>query len=97
MFANYGTPVVATEGGDASDNTGGAGGIAIVLQGDSGVQYYYAHLQEIANLGRVEAGQVIGYVGDTGNASGTPHLHIQIQPGGWGTDINPYPTIASAC
>jgi murein DD-endopeptidase MepM/ murein hydrolase activator NlpD len=97
MFANYGTPVVATEGGDASDNTGGAGGIAIVLQGDSGVQYYYAHLEEIATLGRVEAGQVIGYVGDTGNAAGTPHLHIQIQPGGWGTDIDPYPTIAAAC
>jgi murein DD-endopeptidase MepM/ murein hydrolase activator NlpD len=97
MFADYGTPVVAVVGGSASDNSGGAGGIALVLDGDNGEQYYYAHLQEIAAEGSVSPGQVIAYVGDTGNARGTPHLHFEIHPGGWGTAVNPYPALASSC
>ncbi|MPY92047.1 MAG: peptidoglycan DD-metalloendopeptidase family protein [Acidimicrobiia bacterium] len=97
MFSNYGVPVVAVESGHAEENTGGAGGIGVYLTGSSGQSYYYAHLQEVGTTGSVSEGTVVGYVGDTGNARGTPHLHFEVHPGGWGTAVNPYPYVASRC
>ncbi|MDH4146851.1 MAG: peptidoglycan DD-metalloendopeptidase family protein [Acidimicrobiia bacterium] len=98
MFADYWVPVVAVESGYVAENSGGAGGIGQYLNGSSGTSYYYAHLAGIEVQGQVYQGQVIGYVGDTGNASGgPPHLHFEIHPGGWGTASNPYPSVASYC
>ena len=88
VFAAFGTPIVSSEAGKViQKGTAGAGGISVWLRGDSGMGYYYAHLQSWAKdlqVGqRIEKGYVIGFVGDTGNAEGgSPHLHFELHPGG---------------
>ncbi len=103
IFASKGTPLVATTDGvigKTSPVEEGLGGITVWLYGFDNVQYYYAHMEKIApgiEVGtQVSAGQVIGYVGNTGNARTTPpHVHFQIHPGG-GEPINPYPYLVAA-
>jgi len=96
MLAPTGTPLQAIVSGAVAHRNNRLGGITISLLGDNGNRYYYAHLVAYEGLpGRVEQGQVIGYVGDTGNATGTPHLHFEIRPGG-GVPVNPYPSVRAA-
>jgi murein DD-endopeptidase MepM/ murein hydrolase activator NlpD len=98
IFAAMGTPLVATESGVLDRvGTAGLGGMRLWLEGDSGNAYYYAHLiafaPGMADGIRVNAGDVVGFVGDTGNAKGTsPHLHFEVHPGG-GDAVNPYPLL----
>jgi len=95
--------VAVADGSIARLVTNAAGGITIYEWGaGQRFVYYYAHLQEyargIAEGETVRRGQVIGYVGTTGNAPpGTPHLHFAIarvdKVNQWwgGTPIDPYP------
>ena len=100
MIAPEGTPLVSIETGYVwSPNWHWAGGIGLYIRGDSGDIYYYAHLQGyaagIVDGVRVNKGQTIGYVGNTGNSS-VPHLHLGYQPGG-GPLTNPYQLMVKLC
>ena len=99
MMADYGTPVVAIVSGTASYVAyDGSGGNMIFLDGDDGNSYWYMHNQEnfISEGQHVEVGEEIATVGDTGNASGTPHVHFEYHPGGGGA-VNPYSLVAALC
>jgi peptidoglycan hydrolase-like protein with peptidoglycan-binding domain len=77
------------------DYPGSLAGNGVRLTMDDGTYFFYAHMSEIADgieLGvPVKAGQVLGYVGNTGN-SGTNHLHFEVHPKG-GAAVNPYPLV----
>ncbi len=79
------------------DKPGSLGGNALRLTADDDTYFHYAHLSEFATgieLGsEVVAGQIIGYVGSTGNSS-TPHLHFEYHPFG-GSAVNPYSMVKS--
>ncbi len=93
-----GTPTVDPVGGRVVHRGNSVGGLSWHLYGDDGHYYYGTHLSGYANegAGHVAAGTVIGYVGDTGNARGNPHLHFEIHPNN-GAAVNPYPTVARYC
>ena len=96
MLAPTGTPLVAVVSGFTSQGNNRLGGITVSVHGDNGNRYYYAHVSSYEGVpGRVEQGQVIAYVGESGNAAGTPHLHFEIHPQG-GLAMNPYPSIVAA-
>jgi murein DD-endopeptidase MepM/ murein hydrolase activator NlpD len=102
VFADIGTPVVAVADGTLSQvgvNT--LGGNRLWLTDDQGAAYYFAHLSAYAAVAlegaRVRAGEVIAYVGNTGQAITTPpHLHFEVHPGGKEAgSIDPYPLLRS--
>lgn len=98
IFARRDTPVVsATDGIVIRTGENRLGGNVVVVFGPGGRRYYYAHLSrhaEALNVGdEVLRGTVIGYVGDTGNARGSPpHLHFGIYTATGA--INPLPLLA---
>jgi murein DD-endopeptidase MepM/ murein hydrolase activator NlpD len=97
IFADFGTPVVAVADGElANVGTLPISGNRLWVYADSGDQFFYAHLSAFSanavNGRRVEAGEVLGYVGNTGDAEPTPpHVHFEIHPnGGDAVDPNPF-------
>ncbi|HYN36499.1 MAG TPA: M23 family metallopeptidase, partial [Actinomycetota bacterium] len=97
MMAGYGTPLVAIVSGTVTSAYSSTGGNSIYFSGDDGNSYWYLHNQQnLVTSGHVSAGQQIATVGDTGNATGIPHLHFEYHPGGGGP-VNPYPLVASIC
>ena len=95
MEAVRGTPVVAVRSGAAEFKRSGLGGNAVWLVTPAGERFYYAHLDSWEGDSRkVVAGEIIGYVGQTGNAAGD-HLHFEVRLGD--TATNPYALVTSAC
>lgn len=103
MFANEGTPLVAPVAGEVDFAEDTLGGLAFHLWADDGNYYYGAHLSRYEGSSRrVSAGDVIGYVGHTGNAADSdPHLHFEIHPGrargGGPNPVDPTPSVTAAC
>jgi murein DD-endopeptidase MepM/ murein hydrolase activator NlpD len=103
LFAAVGSYVYAVVDGTltrrAWDQPGLRSGNAwwLTAADGSGTYYFYAHLADFApelSVGsRVEAGQIIGFMGNSGN-SAFPHLHFEIHPDGGGA-VNPYPLLRS--
>lgn len=92
MFAKRGTPVIAPVDGVVRTVKGGRAGFGFYVDGVDGVTYYGAHMDSsaVGNGRSVRRGEVLGTVGSTGNAAGTPpHLHFEIKPGD-GAPIDPY-------
>jgi murein DD-endopeptidase MepM/ murein hydrolase activator NlpD len=96
LISPYGTPIVAAHAGVVSQSSSYLGGLQAYVRMSGGTYTFYAHLSSYAAAGSVSAGTVIGYVGSTGNAGGTNHLHFEYHPGG-GAAVNPYQMLLSVC
>jgi murein DD-endopeptidase MepM/ murein hydrolase activator NlpD len=96
LISPFGTPVVAAHPGTASFSSSSSGGLQAYVRAPSGTYTFYAHLSSYGNGGSVGAGTVIGYVGSTGNAGSTNHLHFEYHPGG-GAAVNPYQMLLAVC
>jgi murein DD-endopeptidase MepM/ murein hydrolase activator NlpD len=86
IFAPLGAPLLAVADGTVfSVGPNRIGGNRLWLQDSAGNQYYYAHLSAYSPLAKdgqhVHAGDVLGFVGNTGDAAGGPyHLHFEVHP-----------------
>jgi murein DD-endopeptidase MepM/ murein hydrolase activator NlpD len=112
IVAPYGTAIRAAFDGYSYTSSNSLGGNVVFVVGRYG-RVYNAHLQSYSSQsnGAVSAGDVIGYVGDTGDATGIPHDHFEfhpnVMPGPWPVSyygyskiedaINPYPLLIQAC
>ncbi|HEX2206448.1 MAG TPA: M23 family metallopeptidase [Longimicrobium sp.] len=108
IFAPRGTPVLAAAAGVVVKRDSNAvAGISVYQRDlDGRTIYYYAHLNGwragLKEGDLVRQGDVLGYVGSTGNVSGSPHLHFAVfvvnDPNHWwrGRDLNPYKLLRGA-
>jgi murein DD-endopeptidase MepM/ murein hydrolase activator NlpD len=115
ILSDYGTKIRAPFDGVAKPTYNSLGGNGEYVYAPDGSYVYNAHLDHYApkSSGPVQAGDVIGYVGDTGDAKGTPHDHFEWHPtsvpANWpasfygyvtipGTSaVNPYPVLNDVC
>jgi hypothetical protein len=94
IFAARGTPVRAPSDGTVRFTEGGAAGKSAYVTAADGTYYFMCHLDAFARIpsgSRVKQGDIVGTVGNTGNAQGGAyHLHFEIHPKGGGP-VNPKP------
>jgi murein DD-endopeptidase MepM/ murein hydrolase activator NlpD len=97
LLSPRGTPNLAVVDGTIETRPWAGGGITIFLAGADGTTYVYMHLMQIVGAvpRRVAQGEVIGLVGNTGDAQGY-HTHFEAHPGG-GPAVDPYPLVSASC
>ncbi len=110
-MASRRSPVVAVEAGRVEKPSWSSSDCALILEGKSGTEYWYMHLNNdltrsddnrggckngvsfapgLKRVQQVRAGQLIGFVGNSGNAAGgMTHLHFELHPNG-GRAVSPY-------
>ena len=102
IFGQLGQPLVAVADGTVfSVGWNRIGGNRLWIRDGAGNEFYYAHLSAFSTLAvdgaHVRAGQVVGFMGNTGDAQGTPyHLHFEVHPVsrlylGYDGAVDPYP------
>ena len=111
ILAPMGTPIYAPFDGVASESSNPLGGLSVNVRGAAGY-VYNAHLSALGQLGPVHAGQIVGYVGDSGDAQGGPtHDHFEWHPDAipqnWPASsygysvidgaVNPHPLLEQVC
>jgi murein DD-endopeptidase MepM/ murein hydrolase activator NlpD len=94
VTAPYGTNVRAPFDGRAERSWNSLGGLTVKIYGRFGYAVS-AHLADTAKLGRVRAGDVVGHVGQSGDAE-NPHDHFEWHPGG-GDPVSPYRYLRMVC
>lgn len=96
IMAPAGTPIRAPFDGTTKKSTSWAGGLGLYVHGKRGF-VFNAHLSRFGKLGKVKAGDVIGHVGNSGNArGGSPHNHFEWHPGG-GRAVSPFGLLNAVC
>lgn len=103
LFAERGSPLIAVDDGQLRSGHDPLGGNIVNLYATDGARYYYAHLDAFADgtsnappPRMVRAGDIVGFLGTTGNAASTPpHVHFEIHPGN-GPAVNPFPALVQA-
>ena len=97
LMAARGTPIVAVANATVTQVIvdPAMSGLGVEITDRNGTQYFYAHLERFASRIRpglsLRIGQVIGFVGNTGDAAGGPtHLHFEVQPHGTPVPPKPY-------
>ena len=111
IMAPRGTPIRAPFDGTATSSSSWAGGLQVRVEGRRGL-VFNAHLSKIGKMGKVRAGTIVGYVGNSGDAAGGPtHDHFEWHPGtpptnpwvspmgvsGVGSAVDPYPYLRAVC
>jgi hypothetical protein len=97
IWAPQGTPIRAPDAGRLRYENAGLGGLAAYVTVADGTYYYLAHMAAtapgLASGATVVQGQIVGFVGDSGNARGGPaHCHFEIHPRG-GAAVDPKPIL----
>jgi len=96
IFARKGKPIRAPFDGVMSNGHSELGGKGVVVFGAEGY-VYNGHMSKFAPERQVETGDIVGYVGNTGNARGGPtHDHFEWHPGN-GDAVNPFPYLKKVC